>query len=276
MVIRMKWRLISTAAGLVLLAVVLLFYDTCVLTAALALFSGIVVYEVLVATRHLPSKVGGIFCAIYAGSSLFLLERDKDLYILSLVLFWVVLIACMLALHKRFSFSQLSVCAFTSMAVPLSFSTVLLLRDMENGGLLSLLLACTAAWATDSAAYLTGKTFGKRKLCPGLSPNKTVEGAIGGLAATGLLFPLACLGYQYFISADLKLSFFHALLIGLLCAFSAMMGDLFASAIKRQSGIKDFGKLIPGHGGVTDRFDSFLFAAPTLFFLMRLFPIFTP
>lgn len=270
----MKQRLISAAVGLVILAAVLFLYDTPVLTIALAFLSGVAVYELLAATRYLPSRAGGLLCALFAGSSIFLLKYDGDSYFFFLTLFWTALVAYMLMAHRRFSFVQLSISAFTSMAVPLSFATVFALSDMEQEGPIYLLLVCVAAWVTDAAAFFVGKAVGKRKMAPHISPNKTIEGAIGGLAATAIIFPLVCYGYAHLALTNGSVSLLNALLIGLLCAFFGMMGDLFASAIKRETGIKDYGRIMPGHGGVMDRFDSFLFVAPSLFFLIHLFPIF--
>jgi phosphatidate cytidylyltransferase len=121
-------------------------------------------------------------------------------------------------------------------------------------GVGALLLTVFCVWATDSFALFVGKAFGKHKLAPKLSPGKTVEGAIGGLAfgvATGALF-----GWLFFRDVPLGLT------IGAIAGVFGQIGDLFESALKRELGIKDFGGIIPGHGGVLDRFDSLLFVAP--------------
>lgn len=266
----MKQRVISAAVGIVLLVIVLSLYDTPVLTAALACITAIAVYEVLVSTHYLPTKSGGVLCALFAGASVFMIQHGEALYLPAVVLFVAVLIGCALKFHRQFSFQQLTVCVFTATAIPLAFSTILMMD-----GIIYLILTCIAAWVTDMGAFFVGRAFGKRKLAPEISPYKTVEGAIGGLACAGIIFPAVCYGYWHFSHLGAGLSLSHAVLIGVVCAVTGMMGDLFASVIKRQTGIKDFGKIMPGHGGVMDRFDSFLFVAPTLYFLSRLFPIFT-
>jgi len=123
----------------------------------------------------------------------------------------------------------------------------------ELGALLTFLtLFCV--WATDSFAFFVGKKWGKRKLAPSVSPNKTVEGALGGLAAAlvvGALFGQILLGKPV-----------AGLLIGAIAGIFGQLGDLFESALKRNIGVKDLGGIIPGHGGILDRFDSLLFAAP--------------
>lgn len=265
----MKKRVISGAVGIVLLVFILTLYNTPVLTAALALLSGIAVYEVLIPTHYMTSKAGGVLCALFAGVSIFVVESHKEVYLFTLVLFLAVLIASALLSHRRFSFQQICVCAFIVVAIPLSFSTVLQMKEM-----IYLILVCVAAWVTDMGAYFVGRAFGKRKMAHNISPNKTVEGAIGGLISAGVLFPLTCYIYCRVASVSMDFSIVNAIIIGLLCAFFGMMGDLFASLIKRETGIKDFGKIMPGHGGIMDRFDSFLFVAPTLFYLVKILPIF--
>lgn len=135
-------------------------------------------------------------------------------------------------------------------------------------------LAILAAFATDIFAYFTGVFLGKHKLCPNLSPKKTIEGAIGGTLGSvivcGLfgrfLFPVFS-GMYSIILPDMTV---HCLIIGLIGAIAAQCGDLTASAYKRKMGIKDYGNLIPGHGGIMDRFDSVLFTAPVVYYYIIL------
>lgn len=128
--------------------------------------------------------------------------------------------------------------------------------DREWGAWLMLLVA-VCVWMTDTGAYLVGRKWGKHKLAPTLSPNKTVEGSVGGLALavlTGVCFGLW-----------IHLSWQHGLVVGLIAGVMGQMGDLFESALKREIGIKDFGGIMPGHGGALDRFDSLLFVTPLAF-----------
>ena len=127
-----------------------------------------------------------------------------------------------------------------------------------------LLLTLFSVWATDSFAYFTGKAVGKHKLAPKLSPGKTVEGTAGGLAAS--LIVGALFGWLFFRNAGLGLA------IGAIAGVFGQIGDLFESALKRELGIKDLGGILPGHGGVVDRFDSLLFVAPLCVLLLRYWP----
>ena len=126
----------------------------------------------------------------------------------------------------------------------------------EVGAWLMLLVAM-CVWATDTGAYLVGRSLGRRKLAPTLSPGKTVEGSLGGLLfalLTGALF-----------GAWIHVPLMHSLVIGALAGIMGQWGDLFESALKRELGIKDFGSIMPGHGGALDRFDSLLFVTPLAF-----------
>lgn len=121
----------------------------------------------------------------------------------------------------------------------------------------------------DTFAYFTGVSFGKRKLCPELSPNKTVIGGIGGLVG-GMAGGLTAFFLQSFYPAHLKL--LPLIILGLACGAVGQIGDLFASAIKRYTGVKDYGYIFPGHGGMTDRLDSVLFCAPIVYAVFTLRP----
>jgi phosphatidate cytidylyltransferase len=129
-------------------------------------------------------------------------------------------------------------------------------------------LVILTAFGSDIFAYFTGTLIGKHKLCPNLSPKKTVEGLIGGAVGSTLL----CGVYGYFFLNDM---FIHCLIIGFLGGFVATIGDLSASAIKRHLGVKDYGHLIPGHGGILDRFDSVLFTAPFVFYYFQIHGLIT-
>jgi phosphatidate cytidylyltransferase len=120
-------------------------------------------------------------------------------------------------------------------------------------------------WATDTGAYLCGVAFGRHKLIPRISPKKTVEGAVGGLLAAGLVGWLCAQGITPILTS------FAAVTIGMFTGLMAQLGDLVESMIKRDVGIKDSAELIPGHGGVLDRFDSMLFTVPVLYYYFRFF-----
>ena len=132
---------------------------------------------------------------------------------------------------------------------------------------ISVWLIFISAFGTDMAAYFTGHAIGKHKLCPEISPKKTVEGAIGGVLGSVILCGI--FGYCF-----IRGLFIHCLIIGAIGSVAAQTGDLIASAFKRKMGIKDYGNLIPGHGGVMDRFDSVLLTAPLVYYYMSIYIIY--
>jgi len=142
-----------------------------------------------------------------------------------------------------------------------TFSYVLKIRAIDNG-LTYLLLTFLFIWMSDSAAYFVGRSLGKHKLAPFISPNKTLEGSLGGLIFT-VVFALI-------VAIVFKFSIFLLMLLAIVVNIFAQLGDLAESAIKRQAKIKDSGTILPGHGGVLDRFDSTFFAIPAVYFLLNL------
>ena len=128
------------------------------------------------------------------------------------------------------------------------------------------------AWITDSGAYFVGCSIGKHKLIPKLSPKKTVEGAIGGLVACVLI----SLGYVWFLDKCFDISLFGGgdyykmLILSIIGSVISQLGDFASSAIKREFNVKDFGNILPGHGGVLDRFDSIIFVAPFVYYILTL------
>lgn len=158
---------------------------------------------------------------------------------------------------------MMSYFSFLYGSVMLSF--LYLIREGFSYGKYFIWLVFLCSWGSDTCAYAVGVLFGKHKMTPKLSPKKSVEGAIGGVVGAALLFVL----YKYFLERyggirfDINMGI--VMVFGALGAFVSMIGDLAASAIKRDYDIKDYGKLIPGHGGIMDRFDSVIIAAPIIF-----------
>ena len=150
--------------------------------------------------------------------------------------------------------------------IPMAFSCLLRLRLMACGKAL-VLVPLVSAFCSDAAALFTGMAAGRHKLAPKVSPNKTREGALGGLV--GGVVGMLLLRIVYFLISEVQFHVGWCVVLGLLGAAAGQLGDLVFSAIKRQYGIKDYGKLLPGHGGVLDRFDSVIFAAPLTWLLLQ-------
>ncbi len=161
-------------------------------------------------------------------------------------------------------FDEISKCTLLTLYISIGFSSIVLLRDLEKGKYL-FYLVFIGAFVTDIFAYFTGMLIGKHKLSPIISPKKTVEGALGGVVACILSFILYAYLLNSFFESQANIVTFA--ILGLFTSIVSQLGDLFASSIKRSYGIKDYGFIFPGHGGVLDRFDSILAVAPILFLL---------
>jgi len=173
--------------------------------------------------------------------------------------------------EKAVGFEEVMVCLFGGIVIPLFLSALVSLKMMPQGRYLVLLPVITA-FLTDIGAYFVGMFFGRNRGVTKVSPNKSLEGYIGGIVFGALSLTLYgfALRHLFVLQVSLPQLFFF----GLIGSGITELGDLSFSLVKRQYGVKDYGNLIPGHGGVLDRFDSMVFAAPTLLLLCELFPIF--
>ena len=191
-----------------------------------------------------------------------------------MAIYCVVLFMLMLTDFKNTKFEEVASVIIATTLVPWSFSTLIFLNDMSETytakfdryhDLFFILFGLFAAWLTDTFAYFSGRLLGKHKMCPEISPKKTVEGAIGGVLG-GVL---SCV--ILFIIFDKKFFTVHSfgivwvIVVSAVLSLVGMCGDLTASVVKRNFGVKDFGNILPGHGGVMDRFDSGLFVLAMLY-----------
>lgn len=271
----MKQRVISALVALCVLAMVLFCYNTVVFNAAIAIISVVAVFELLCATKYVTNRGMVAASLVYAAVVPFFGTVPMERFPIYVTLvYFVILFAILLTQHTKVMFEEVTTAFFVSLVVPVSFSILVYIRDHYEHGLFYTLLVCVAAWIADTAAYFVGRAFGKHKLCPLISPHKTVEGAIGGVFFAVLFFVLFCFGYSK-LRSSVHISYLAATIDGAVCAVMGIVGDLMASVVKRQRGIKDFGHIMPGHGGVMDRFDSFLFVAPTLYLILQVLPIVT-
>lgn len=182
----------------------------------------------------------------------------------------VVLFGILLRCHKKIGFSEIAGAFFGGIVIPYLLMSIIRLFTMSGGnGRLYVLIPLLAAWGSDTFALFAGMAFGRHKLAPVISPKKTVEGSIGGVAGAAVL--LIVYGIVVNAAAHAGLSVLLCIAVGVFGAVLGQIGDLSFSIVKRKSGIKDYGKLFPGHGGVLDRFDSVIFVAPAVELLLHLF-----
>lgn len=271
----MKTRVLSSLVGLMLLALVYVFIDTLLLNAAIALISIIAVYELLKATGCLQFR-GLVFLAMLMTVSIsFARARGvkpmlpEGIYVL-IILYFIL----MLYYFGKMRIEHFAMTFLFSIVVPVFFSCAVFIRDdygTARGGFY-LLLALGAAWLCDTGAFFCGRAFGRHKLAPRVSPKKTVEGSVGGVIVCTALMLLLARGYGAVSEAfgtPLRIYYLRIALLTPVLAVMGMLGDLSMSAIKRQFNVKDFGTIMPGHGGVLDRFDSALFTLPAVYIVSR-------
>ncbi len=274
----MKTRIISAAIGIAIFTVILFFFESLLFNAAVGVVSMVAVYELLHSTKYIKSKLLLVFCAIFTAIIPFLsTEWLNDLTILVVGTFTFILLIFMLL--KICKFEQVSIMFSVSLLVTYAVSCLIFIRDIFTEdmivGLFYVMFVFLCSWISDSGAYFTGRAFGKHKLAPEISPKKTVEGAIGGvifcivfgIAFTFIFFEVVAMttdGFTY------SVNIISLVIICLVASILSIFGDLTASMVKRQCAIKDFGHIMPGHGGVIDRFDSVLFVAPFIYSVLKL------
>jgi len=272
----MKTRIISAAAGLVILAVVFFFFDTIFYNIAVTAVTMIAVYEVLLATKYIENKVLAALCLMFAGFVPSLRYTLNSFVGPAVCLsFAAALFILLLVEHRTLRIEQVGLSFFVSLVIPLSFSMLIVFRDNyeTQTGLFYILLSLGTAWFSDAGAYFVGRACGKRKLAPEISPKKTVEGAVGGVISDMIFCSLYTWIFMSVADLPMDISWLRLLIFVPLGAVFGILGDLSASIIKRQCSVKDFGNIMPGHGGVLDRFDSWLFVAPLLYSFVQVFPI---
>jgi phosphatidate cytidylyltransferase len=269
----MKARLIVSAIFIPLIFVVLFILPPLALAILTALMCAAISFELL------RSMNGGRKTVIYAISSLSALlipifvymEQRIAVYILLYVLMFAVFLIAIRAYgsENTVKFSQVAITLFAGALIPLFLSSLIPLQKMQNGRLY-VILPVLVAFISDGGAYFAGVFFGKHKLMPRVSPKKTVEGSVGGFAAT-IVFVLLY-GLVIKLAAGLEVNFLRLLLYAAAGSAVTQIGDLAFSMIKREYDVKDFSHILPGHGGILDRFDSMIFTAPLIYILITILP----
>ncbi len=259
-----KTRLLSGIV-LVILALVLILTGGDVLLVSSLIISYVGMYElyrVFKMEKQLPAIIGYIMATIYYINLRFPFIPDMMMYVLGSL---VALMFIYVFTYPKFKTEQILAAFFGVFYVAVMLSYVYQTREMKSGiYIVWLIFLCS--WVCDTCAYCVGKLIGKHKMAPILSPKKSIEGAVGGVVGTGLLTILYGNVFKKVMEIDAN-GVMALAIICMIAALISMVGDLAASAIKRNYDIKDYGRLIPGHGGILDRFDSVIFTAPIIYFL---------
>lgn len=259
---------------MILAGIILLFAVPGIITAiAVGAMLAVASYELLYQTGllHHPRMV------VYSSVCAFALAiwtfngRDHVWGMVILLGLFAALFAEMMASHIKVSFEKVALCFAAGYVVPYLLCSVLRIKAIPRTGDYLVLLPVLMTAISDSGAYFAGRFFGKHKLAPVLSPKKTIEGVIGGTVSCVL--GMLLYGLILWLVFDLKVNFGYAIVYGLAGSLMSVFGDLCFSVIKRQTGIKDYGNLIPGHGGILDRFDSLVAVAPLAEILLLTIPM---
>lgn len=259
-----KTRLLSGIV-LVIIAVATIFLGGDVLFATLLIISLIGVSELYKVVKIEKAPLGIVgYIGVVAYYFLIRAQKKEDLMMFAIILLILVMAVYVFAFPKYVS-EQVMTAYFGVFYVAIMLSYIYQTRLLKDGlFLVGLVFLCS--WGCDTCAYCVGMLIGKHKMSPKLSPKKSVEGAIGGVVGAALLTVI----YGMIFKNAMGVTTQHVWIMAAISAVGAlisMVGDLTASAIKRNYEIKDYGKLIPGHGGILDRFDSVIFTAPMIYFL---------
>ena len=284
----MKTRVLAAAALLPLLFVCIFFLPKFCTAIVFGLAGAIGAYELLHATGHVKNPR----LVIYACVSAFCMSiwswagQNRGWFNLLVVAVFCAYFAEMMANHVKLTFDKVAMCLVAALIVPYLLTSLVRVLGMRLGRYY-IIVPFLMAFLPDTGAYFAGRAFGKHKLAPVISPKKTIEGVIGGAVSSvagmliyalvmGLVFQMQ-VNYFYAVimgaAFDMQVNYFFAVIFGLASAAGSVFGDLCFSVIKRQTGIKDYGNLIPGHGGILDRFDSMMVVGPLAEALLILIPM---
>ena len=274
----MKTRVITAIVGIIVLIGVMFTFNTLLFNLVIAAITLIAVHEIYSALGF--EKKDGLMYAVLVPYTLLVMTSNYQVMrrlVMPMSFLLVTFYAIYLVVRNgTISYQKASGLAMFSGIVIFCFYSFIRLKELlpveEYGydAVFFILLILCFAWGGDTCAYFAGRAFGKHKLCPVVSPKKTVEGAIGGVLGTmvfgvaaTLIYSIAADRMEAFTRSNIGVSMYVVIaLLACVAAVLGIYGDLFASVVKRQCGIKDYGTIFPGHGGILDRFDSVMFIAP--------------
>lgn len=269
----MKVRVISGVIGGILAILVLFLHGTFVFPLAIAALICMALFELYRAGNCLHCRISMIAGLIYGAALPFFYFYGNEIAVVGIAFLCIMAMFLeMVLLHKRVRCQEILFIIAVTVLVSGSLNMLIPLLHGSAYGIACVILALCSAWISDTGAYFAGTLLGKHKLCPEISPKKTVEGFFGGIVVDMIVMLL--FAWIYSLITDANVHYLWLIFAAMLCAVVSVLGDLSASILKRQQGIKDFGKIMPGHGGVMDRFDSVLFTIPAFYALEYMYPIF--
>lgn len=273
----MKIRIITSFVGLALVIPCLVFSNTPALEVLFALCTATAVYELIRCAgqgKNHALTVPAALLALFTPFTIRWIDLGVDFttyLIIAFALYLFYVFTLSIFSKGKFPVHDAGLIAAMTIYIIIGFSGIICIRDLPECGKYIYLVIFVSSWLPDVGAYFVGVTMGKHKLIPDVSPKKTVEGAIGGILTCVLSFVVYTLIVNHLFDANINM--WIMIIASVLLAVASMIGDLTASLIKRHYAIKDYGNVLPGHGGVLDRFDSCL-ATSMLFYVMTLIPVF--
>lgn len=270
----MKKRIITAIVGIstVLLLIFFSYTFPFVMNVALAFISVFCTYE-MCNSLALDKNYVFFIPSLLFSASLPLIPSQSVWEILCFI-YTVLVFAGMIVCYSKIKFKDIITAYGIIVLISIALGSMIMLRDYgETDGVFYLVLPLVLAWCADAGAYFIGRTLGKRKLCPHISPKKTIAGAVGGIIFGTIGVVICCLIFQYLVlPSNSQINYFIVIVMSLIGSILSMVGDLSFSIIKRTSHIKDFGDVMPGHGGFLDRFDSVIFVAPLIYITVLYLP----
>ena len=269
----MKTRIISAAVLLPVLLILLFAAPTIVTAIVWGLLLAISAYELLYTTGLVREARLVVYAAVMAFAVVLWshLGSIHAFGLLGVMLFVGVLFAEMMISHIKITFDKICLCIMAGLVIPFLLGSLVRILALSRIGRYMIPIPFIVAFGSDAGAYFAGRFFGQHKLAPVISQHKTIEGVIGGGGAAVILMLLYGLILQ--LEFSFRVNYGYAIVYGLTGALAGVFGDSCFSVVKRQTGIKDYGKLIPGHGGVLDRFDSMMMVGPLMEALLILIPM---
>ena len=281
----MKTRILTAIVAILVLIPVLIWSDTMAFPIICGLFALISVFEItgcIDVRKKWGLSIPSFFYTIGISaivtvyfwqakvSPCSLFSKEMLVAIIFATTFAYIFLVCAFTMFSlgKIKFSKAAELIAWVFYILFGFMSIALLRRHGEMGAYLYGLIFVGAWMTDTGAYFVGVLFGKHKLIPEVSPKKTVEGAFGGIL--GCILGFVLYGFIMQLTADLTVNYIALTVLAVVIAIVSQIGDLIASYVKRESGIKDFGFIFPGHGGVLDRFDSIIAVAPAIYFIIYL------
>lgn len=273
----MLTRILTAVVAVPLLVLLLWLNNTSVMLVVMTLVCALAVGEVLLATKYFSNKGVVTVCMVFVTAMPSFLCFDELISFFPMLAgaFLLLMFVIMLFDHENVKFEEISLMSFVSFLIPLSLSTILLLQKNFQFGIYYVVLSLLIPWISDAGAYFVGSAIGKHKMAPKISPKKSWEGFFGGLITAVVAAFIVGFGYPWvdgIINGEVTftVNVLYIVAVSIIGAVLGVIGDFSASLLKRQCMVKDFGNIIPGHGGILDRFDSVLFVAPFLYLAFSL------